>query len=336
MVHLCELRPSEAAQVVPSPPTAPPLRTTEAERREGQERRQREFAIRDAVSEWFCASRVREVDRTGEMQIVDVDVQFAPPYDRELPGRMPGTVVRVTVGTSRIIWRPRCSQLLWDKALPYHRLLLHLSAALRTRAVSAAEAIFGDDADSRSRFAQSIERAMCFVLHGQSCMERGTLVIPDAGGGTLGDDRKRRRDGHCEVSQYERLMADKVALRRSLRDCTELALLYPGLGTQRAHEKIADLYIAARLASPHRSSQARHVPVRLACIVAVLLPHLFPVAPDTASADLMALSAQAALVAAYPAHWASVTANAALADSSSSRRNDQVAGGRRTSAVSSG
>ena len=37
MVHLCELRPSEAAQVAPSPPAAPPLRTTEAERREGQE-----------------------------------------------------------------------------------------------------------------------------------------------------------------------------------------------------------------------------------------------------------------------------------------------------------
>ena len=336
MVHLSEMRPCDAVHAVPPPPPVDPPRTTEAERREGQERRQREFAIRDAVSTWFRESRVHEVDHTGEMKIADVTVQFAPPYDRELPGRMPSTTVRVTVGASRLIWRPRSSLLLWDTSLPYNKLLLHLSSALRTRAVSAAEAIFGDDADSRSRFAQSIERAMCFVLHGQSCIEDGTLVVPGPGGGTLGTDRKRRREGHCELSQYERLMADKVAFRRSLRDCTQLALLYPGLGTERAHTRITDLYIAARLASPHRSSQARHVPVRLACIVAVILPHLFPVAPDSASADLMAQSAQRALVAAYPEHWASVTANSALATPSPCLQNDHVAGGRSTSAESSG
>jgi hypothetical protein len=300
MAHIADLRP--APRPLPQSPAAVSEHVCDYDlrmRQLGRLRRTRETDARDYVSRWYTDAFVAVVTTTSRGAIMSITAMYAPPYDRELPPMWPRVTIRIPVEATSACWRPRVAPLLWDGAMPYAALLRDALDGLRTHSSCAVDNAFYDYATAverrrgQSRAAQSIERALAAVYHGLARRERGELAVPraDTASGAV-------------RTLYERTQEEQRQLRSTLRAIRLRTGTFPGFNTQRAEDAIVDRYTIARLATPHRASQADHAPMRVACFVAVLMPHVAPLAPDASVASAVARAAHKSLTAAYPEHYA--------------------------------
>lgn len=264
------------------------------ERECGRKRREEEAMIVTTISEWY---RGAFIDHGRALEQADIITVHLP------NGTGSCAVETVTPSDQGMIWKPRASAVLWDTAYPYYHLVRAMAYAVRESSCSSTDVIeralaWGETrpgcrerSQDNLRASQALERAFISIYYAEALCARGELQVPDVSAVTSTGDDSADMGSVQAKSRGAKLLAEKNQIRR----CFDLLRAHPHLHPlcydAGGRQRMVDTYIKTRCAYPRRCSQIWQWPLRIACIVFVIFPHLVPVAPSGTFARALALGA---------------------------------------------
>lgn len=264
------------------------------DREGGRKRREEEAMVVTTISKWYRDAFIDQGRALDQADIITVHLQN---------GAGLCAVETVSPSEEGLLWKPRASAILWDPSYPYYHLVRAMAYAVRESSCSSTEVLeraLGWGADSpgcreRSqdnlRASQALERAFTSIYYAEALCARGELHVPDVRGITDTGDDSADMASIQSKSRGAKLLAEKIQIRRCFDLLRTQPYLHPLCYDAVGRQRMVDTYIKTRCAYPRRCSQIWQWPLRIACIVFVVFPHLVPVAPSGSFARALTLGA---------------------------------------------